>query len=126
MDDIYGVMHSAVVKFGRESMRRAFLAGVCLVLFSRAVRAQSTDGFLSGRVTDSSKARIVAATITLLSSDTNVRYQTRTNAVGEYFLTNVPPGHYRIEVEKPDFKKLVKPDVILHVQDIRKRPAETV
>src|SRR5262249_47197112 len=27
------------------------------------------------------------------------------------------PGLYRIEIEKPGFKKLIKPDVILHVQD---------
>jgi len=28
-----------------------------------------------------------------------------------------PPGSYRIEIEKPGFKKLIKPAVILHVQD---------
>jgi len=28
-----------------------------------------------------------------------------------------PPGLYQIEIEKPGFKKLIKPDVILHVQD---------
>ena len=28
-----------------------------------------------------------------------------------------PPGCYQIEIEKPGFKKLVKPDVTLHVQD---------
>src|SRR5208337_1572478 len=30
---------------------------------------------------------------------------------------SLPPGNYRVEIEKPGFKKLVKPDVLLHVQD---------
>ena|ERR1700752_1234426 len=28
-----------------------------------------------------------------------------------------PPSLYRIEIEKSGFKKIIKPDVILHVQD---------
>jgi TonB dependent receptor/Carboxypeptidase regulatory-like domain len=43
--------------------------------------------------------------------------QARTNGSGEYYLTNLPPGSYRLEIEKTGFKKLIKPDVILHVQD---------
>jgi len=79
---------------------------------------QSTNASLFGRVTDTSKARIAAAEITVVSLDTNARYQAETNAIGEYSVTNLPPGRYRIEVEKDDFKTLVKPDVILHVQDV--------
>src|SRR5215467_7608496 len=40
-----------------------------------------------------------------------------TNAVGEYYLTSLPPSVYLVEVEKAGFKKVVKPDVVLHVQD---------
>jgi hypothetical protein len=39
------------------------------------------------------------------------------NGSGEYYLTNLPPGPYRLEIEKAGFKKLIKPDVVLHVQD---------
>jgi len=45
------------------------------------------------------------------------RYESATNGAGEYTLANLPPGTYRIEVEKSGFKKLVRPDVNLHVQD---------
>jgi Carboxypeptidase regulatory-like domain len=40
-----------------------------------------------------------------------------TNSTGEYTLANLPPGTYRIEVEKSGFKKLIRPDVTQHVQD---------
>lgn len=36
---------------------------------------------------------------------------------GEYTLANLPPGNYRIEVEKSEFKKLIRTEVTLHVQD---------
>jgi hypothetical protein len=51
---------------------------------------------------------------------TNVRYETMTDGSGEYYLANLAPAVYRIEIEKPGFKKLVKPDLILHVQDALK------
>ena len=37
--------------------------------------------------------------------------------LGRVLSCNLPPGPYRIEVEETGFKRLIKPDVILHVQD---------
>jgi len=81
------------------------------------LRAQSTNASLTGRITDPSKALIADAKIAAISDSTNVRYETMTSVVGEYHLTNLPPGPYRIEIERPGFRKILKPDVILHVQD---------
>ena len=39
------------------------------------------------------------------------------DASGEYHLANLAPSAYRIEIEEPGFKKRVKTDVVLHVQD---------
>ena len=72
---------------------------------------------LRGRITDPSKAVILDAEVAAISASTNFRYETTTNRSGEYYLPNLPPGPYRIEVEKPGFKKVIKRDVILHVQD---------
>jgi hypothetical protein len=118
MDNPQGKEHSFVLEFRGDSVLRSFLQAACLLGFTGVLFGQSTNASLSGRVTDTSKARIVAAQIIVVSLDTNTRYQAETNAIGEYFLTNLPPGRYRIEVEKDDFKTLVKPDVILHVQDV--------
>jgi len=93
------------------------LLAFCLSLYPCALRAQTTNGSITGRVTDPSKATIAEAKVAAVNTGTNFRYDTVTNGAGEYTLSNLPPGTYRIEVEKSGFKKLVRPDVILHVQD---------
>jgi len=95
----------------------AFIGALAIVLCSPILRAQSTNASITGRVTDPSKALIVGANVAAVSSGTRFRYEGVTNASGEYYLTNLPPGSYRLEIEKTGFKKLIKPDVTLHVQD---------
>src|SRR5262249_51392941 len=92
-------------------------AALSLVLLCALLQAQSTNAGISGRLTDPSNALIAGARVAAISTSTNIHRETLTNASGEYYLANLAPGPYRIEVEKPGFKKLVKPDVHLHVQD---------
>src|SRR5215469_7541834 len=101
-----------------QMMRRALaLAFLFLAWFPAVLRAQSTNASLTGRITDPSKAVIADAKIVAIGSDTNVRNETTSSNSGEYYLANLPPGSYSLEVEKSGFKKLIKPDVVLHVQD---------
>jgi len=81
------------------------------------LRAQSTNASVTDRAIDPSKAVIADAKVAAINVGTNVHYEGATNASGEYYLTNLPPGNYRIEIEKAGFQKLIKPDMILHVQD---------
>src|SRR5271166_470333 len=94
------------------------LTGTLAVLLCSAIlRAQSTNASITGRVTDPSKALVVDAKVSAISASTTFRYETATNGSGEYYLTNLPPGGYRIEIEKAGFRKLIKPDLIVHIQD---------
>src|SRR5467141_585525 len=97
--------------------RAALLVGMFFASCAGVLRAQSTNGSIAGRVTDPSKAVIVDAKVAAISVDTNVHYEGATNSSGEYYLTNLSPRSYRIEIEKTGFQKLIKPDVMLHVQD---------
>ncbi len=98
-------------------MRRVFVLVLLFLASSTSVHAQSTNASLAGRVTDPAKALIVDAEVAAISAGTNVRYETTTNGSGEYYLPSLSPNAYRIEVEKYGFKKVVKPDVVLNVQD---------
>ena len=98
-------------------MLRVLVAALSLFLLTALLHAQSTNASLTGRITDPSHAAVPNATIAAISAGTNLSYKTLTGASGEYSLANLAPGTYRVEVEKPGFKKLVKTDVILHVQD---------
>jgi hypothetical protein len=95
-----------------------FLVSLFLLTFPSALSAQSTNAFLAGRVTDPSQAAVAEAKVSAINTATNFHYDTATNGAGEYTLANLSPGTYQIEIEKPGFKKLVRPDVILHVQDV--------
>jgi len=93
---------------------------LCLVgilIPAQSLLGQSTNAAITGQVTDPAKAVIVQAKVTAINNNTNVRYEGATNQTGSYLIPSVPPGDYRIEVEKTGFKTIVKPDVILHVQD---------
>src|ERR1700745_1519250 len=98
-------------------MRILALLLLFLSSFSFVLRAQSTSASITGGVTDPSKALIVGAKVAAVCSGTTFRYEAVTNGSGGYHLTNLLPGNYRIEIEKTGFKKLIKPDVTLHVQD---------
>ena len=97
--------------------RRSWPALLLLIALAPVLRAQSTNASLNGRITDSVKAVIVEANVAAINLGTNVRYETTTNAEGEYYLPNLPPGLYRIEIEKSGFKKLIKSDVSVHLHD---------
>src|SRR5215467_5388739 len=98
-------------------MHRLASALVLIASLASFITAQSTNATLTGRITDPSKAVIADVGVAAITNGTNVRYETTTNGSGQYYLANLPPGLYSIEIEKAGFKKLIKPDVILHVQD---------
>src|SRR5262245_7696820 len=110
------------VLFGRihwihEEVMRQPILWVLVSLCASASNAQAPTATLAGHVTDPSQAVIVDASIRLIDTETNVRHDTTTNNSGEYHLTNLHPGPYRLEIRKPGFRTLVKPDIIVHVQD---------
>jgi len=98
-------------------MDRVVCTAIIVCLAVVGLRAQSTNASLTGRVTDSSKAVIADARVTVINTSTRVHHEGITNETGSYYVTNLPPGTYRIEVEKLGFKAVITANVILHVQD---------
>src|SRR5262245_22060073 len=73
---------------------------------------------LTGRVTDTSGSAISGAKVAATHVETNVIFSGETNADGLYNIPNLPPGTYRVIVQKFAFRTVVKPDVELHIQDV--------
>ena len=101
-------------------MKACHLLVLWILVFSAlaGLHAQSSDATLTGRVTDPTKALISGAKVDVINAETNVKYSTTTNSDGMYSLPSLPPGNYRMEVEKIGFKTIIRPDIVLHVQDV--------
>lgn len=81
------------------------------------VDGQSPNGTISGIVVDPSGAAIVGAEILIANDATGVQYPAKTNGDGFYLVTSLPPGTYRLQVSNSGFKTIIKPDIVIHVQD---------
>jgi outer membrane receptor protein involved in Fe transport len=68
-------------------------------------------------VTDPSGAAITGAEVHVQNVLTGRELATTTNSTGVYVATALPPGRYHVVVSAHGFKQIVKPDVVLNVQD---------
>ena len=108
----------------RSSLRRFLASADCDALTDswfgssrRFVSAQSPTGTISGIVLDPSGGVVAGAEILIVSDTTSVQYPAKTDSEGIYLVANLPPGPYRIQVSKIGFKTIIKPDIVIHVQD---------
>lgn len=79
--------------------------------------SQSPNANINGQVLDASGGAIAGADIVAIDDLTGVHYTASTSSEGIYFLRGLPPGPYRLQVSKPGFKTIIKPDITLNVQD---------
>ncbi|MGB8889245.1 MAG: TonB-dependent receptor [Candidatus Korobacteraceae bacterium] len=96
---------------------RITLPLVCLALSVLPMFAQSPNANINGQVLDPSSRVIVGAEIIAVNDSTGVKYTTQTSGEGIYVLPNLPPGPYRLQVSKLGFKTIIKPDIVLNIQD---------
>src|SRR3984893_11509864 len=102
---------------GRLSSVLILLVAVILAVAIPVFAADPT-ATLAGRVDDPTSGVVPGTAVQATNVDTNVSYYGETNDVGAYRIPGLPPGHYRMIIEKPGFAKIVKPGVELHVQDV--------
>ena len=98
-------------------LRGFFCCSLLLLSLAYLSAAQSPTGTISGMVTDPTGAMITGAEVIVVNDATRVQSLTKTNDEGIYVVPNLPPGNYRVQVSKVGFKTIIKPDIILNVQD---------
>jgi tetratricopeptide (TPR) repeat protein len=65
-----------------------------------AVPASAQTGMIKGKVVDAEKKPVDGAKVTLQQVDTNSKFELKTKKNGEYMQIGVPPGNYKVTVEK--------------------------
>ena len=106
--------------FSPALRRSAFVCTVVLSLLSLLITAsgQSTGGRIIGRVSDSTGAVVGGVTVTLVNDATGVNRNTKTNETGDYIFVEVTPATYHVEYTLQGFKKDVRTNVILEVNQV--------
>src|SRR5690349_14103688 len=88
-----------------------------LILVAGAILADPS-ATITGRVTDATGATMSGVDVHVTNVETGARLSMQTNDEGLYRITNIPPGVYRLILEKHGFRTMVKPGLELRVQDI--------
>ncbi|MBV8894528.1 MAG: carboxypeptidase regulatory-like domain-containing protein, partial [Acidobacteria bacterium] len=71
-----------------------------------------------GRLADPSGAVLAGVNVTLTNQATDVSRKEQTNASGDYVFVEVPPGTYQVSFEQPGFKKSLRRDVTVDVNQV--------
>jgi len=74
------------------------------LFFSAIAFGQSGNASLTGTVQDSSAAVVPNAAVTVRNVDTGVAHEMVTNSAGLYYIPNLIPGAYTVNVEAKGFK----------------------
>jgi hypothetical protein len=95
-------------------MRSACLV-VCALQACVTAFAQSDRGTITGTITDPGGAVIAGAAIAVRNSATGAAYQVGSSATGNY-VVQVPTGSYEMSVDVPGFKKYVRQNIAVPVE----------
>ena len=91
----------------------AILALAMFWMTSLPAPAQEARATLSGTITDPSGSSIVGAQVRITNLETGIVLSAQSNEVGQYRLLFINPGAYRVSVEMPGFRTLVRESIQL-------------
>lgn len=89
-----------------------------LLFAAELLEAQSTSSTVTGKITDPSGSIVPAAQISIANEGTGLRHVTTSNDAGSYVLPLLPPGRYRITVQKEGLKPMTRTGIELKVNQV--------
>ena len=92
------------------------LAIAVIVLIGTA-HAQTIAGVVRGVIVDPSGAHVSGATVTLTRQETGAQRSAASDAQGEFTITGVAPGEYRLEAQHQGFLKYTRTLIVEVDQD---------
>ncbi len=90
-----------------------FILAVC----TAPLPAQEVRASVTGIVTDSSGAAIANANVRVVNVASKVAVSTVTNMTGNYVTPFLSPGAYELSVEATGFKRFLRQNIVLQLQD---------
>jgi len=96
------------------------LVGLLCFGYAPSSVAQKVNGTIVGTVTDATGAAISDATVTITATNTSVSHVLRTNASGNYTEPDLPPGAYKVAVQKQGFASVEHTGISLFVDSTQR------
>src|SRR2546430_11572227 len=98
-------------------VRRIVSLFTLLITLTLAAYGQDTRGAMRGGVTDPSGSNIANADVRAINTATGVAVAAKTNESGNYTIPYLVPGIYTVTAELSGFKKFVRENVQVRVND---------
>ncbi len=100
--------------------RRSAYLGLAAVLLSLVLTAanlfaQSSQGTITGTVSDAQGGRVANATIAALQLGTNQKFNAVSSSDGVYAISSLPIGEYEVTVSAPGFSTAKRSNVVVEV-----------
>ena len=96
---------------------RVVLVAAFFLFATRTVFGQGNLGAITGTVQDSSGAAVPELALTMTNVETGVKWTATTSSAG-YYRVAVPPGTYRLDVQKQGFKTEVVEKILVPVAQV--------
>ena len=101
--------------FQRQVLGSKLILLATLLFLASIAFAQRGRGTILGSVTDASGAVIPGAVVTITNTDTNISTTATTNNDGNFTVPNLMVGGYSVSVSKEGFKKALRSNLTLEV-----------
>jgi hypothetical protein len=96
-------------------IQRVFAIFALVFVPSAALFGQAVSATLTGAVTDVTGGVLPGATVVITEVNTGIVRRVTTSDAGIYTQPYLPPGLYRVEVERDGFKKFVREGIVINV-----------
>lgn len=100
-------------------MKRIGMAILACLFLPGMLQAQIDRTEINGTVTDPAGAEVTGATVVVTQIGTNQVRAVITASHGEFAVSALPVGHFRLKISRDGFKDVTVPDLDLHAGDVR-------
>src|SRR5438067_2035237 len=97
------------------AMKSLSFAVLLMCLLALTALGQTTNGSLTGTVTDPSGAVVAGGTVKVTNAETGAERSAESNSQGVFDLQTLQPGKYTVTVDAKGFKRAVSRDIVVSV-----------